>query len=83
LFGSFKFYVTLAEFMNAISIAQDFNFNFQEILGKECLCVKSKTVVKLTGMFRVSGITFTWISIQGKCVEKVLIPSTGMCVGGK
>lgn len=69
--------------MNEISTAQDFNFNFQEILGKECLRIKSKTVVKLTGMFRVSGITLTWISIQGKYVEKVLIPSTAMCVGGK
>ena len=32
--------------------------------------MKNKTLVKSTGMFRIWGITFTWIYIQGKFVKK-------------
>jgi hypothetical protein len=67
--------------MNEISITQDFKCQFSRDIGKSVF--KSKTLVKSTGMFRIRGIIFNWISIQGKCVEKMLIPSTGMCVGGK
>jgi hypothetical protein len=57
--------------MNEVSITQDFKCQFSRDIGKSVF--KSKTLVKSIGMFRIRVITFTWISIQGKYVEKVLI----------
>jgi hypothetical protein len=74
--------VTLAECMNKISVTQDFKFQFSRVIGNRVFIYYKQNRRKSTGIFRILGIIFTWISIQGKCVKKVLIPSTGMCVDG-